>query len=239
MSTPVLFPYPPRDNTFSETVSYRTEVLTAENGSEQRIAQRSIPGGELAYELIGLSAPESAEMLALLRSNLTGKWIIPLWPEVCLLAAALYGGETFLPLRVPASGWTLLDVAWASYPGQFQPRVVLYRMGSGRAFATRIVRLAGVCGWGGSWGKSWGRLVQPDPPGLHITDGVPGAGRTGWSCSWGKRWGAAEGGPIAWPAGSLVIPGRLARLDSEVATQIESAELLSGPLIWTVDEDAA
>ena len=67
MSAPTLitFPYPPDGGfDFVESLKYSTDVLPAHNLTEQRIAQRGIPGGNIEFA-VAQSDPATAAAVML------------------------------------------------------------------------------------------------------------------------------------------------------------------------------
>ena len=61
-------------------LTYDTDIQTADDGTEQRIARRTIPVREEVFTVQPLTAAESAQLDALLTGQVT-EWSVPFWPD--------------------------------------------------------------------------------------------------------------------------------------------------------------
>jgi len=233
MSTPVVFPYEPDGGEdFIEAPAWSTDILAGAAEREQRIARRGIPLGSIEMMVRALEPIEMTAMMGLLYTHHQDLWHVPLWQFALPTSADLSGGETVLPVDPPVAGYGLEVVPWQLDAGE-PASVLLYRSSS----EYQVLDFLGIAleeGWGYAWGESWGLAVQASPPGLLVAGGVEG-NSSGWGLDWGGSWGQAVAGGVAWPAGTLVIPLRLARLDPETASSLESLEAVSAPLRWVVE----
>lgn len=245
MSTqPTVFPYmPDGGEEFVESLRYATDILESYSKREQRIAQRGIPGGSIRMSVKALEAVESTEIFGLLNENQAGLWWVPLWPFTLRTSADLAGGESLIPVEPPVAGYGLEVVPWKAHPADSDAAVLLYRSPS----EYQVLGFAGLSsedGWGASWGESWGATTPSATSGVRISTESPAAplaayavqGSTaGWGLSWGNSWGEATASTVAWPAGTLVIPLRRARLDPETASSLLSLEATAGDLNWIIE----
>jgi hypothetical protein len=83
---------------FEEGPSYRTDIVTGSDGTEQRVMRRFKPRHRIRYDLL----PKNDLELQLLEQLLWGwsryAYGIPLWSDAVTLTTALSAGETTIPL---------------------------------------------------------------------------------------------------------------------------------------------
>lgn len=236
MIDPVPFQYKPDGgDKFVEGLRYSTDILGAFDQSEQRIAQRGVPGGDIEFTAATVRPELATEILGLLWAHHADQWLVPLWPYAVRTTEVLGGGELEIPVAPPSPGRGLEVIPWRIDPGQDNPWVLLYASPSQWA-VLRFDDVASDYGWGEEWGESWG-LSDTSAAAITVIDAVPGGG-TGWGFSWGDDWGFSDPSDAAWPVGTLVVPMRRARLDPDLASSLESLEAAQGRPRWAIEDEA-
>ena len=244
MSAPTVFPYmPDGGEEFVESVGYATDILESYAKREQRIAQRGFPGGRIRMAAKELEAVDATAMFGLLNAHQADEWWVPLWPFALKTSADLSGGESLIPVAPPVPGYGLEVVPWRAHEGDLDAAVLLYRSPS----VYQVLGFAGLAvdhGWGASWGESWGAAVPGATSGIRVSAASPASplsasvvqgNATGWGASWGESWGGASAGTVTWPAGTLIMPLRRARLAPETSSALLSMEAVAGDLIWDLE----
>jgi len=80
-----------------ERLSWATDVLTARDGTEQRVALRAHPRRTLEFSI--LAGGDEAPLLDVLLSAWQARvYALPIWPDKSLLAAPVAAGSTVIPL---------------------------------------------------------------------------------------------------------------------------------------------
>jgi hypothetical protein len=80
IAEPALFPFEPDGGAPTvETWKYVTNIISAENDSEQRIALRVRPAISVAWNVLGMDLGEAGRLAALLYTNTNNRWYVPLW----------------------------------------------------------------------------------------------------------------------------------------------------------------
>lgn len=95
--TAIAFPFDwnPGDGPYRKRRDYRTGVITADDGTEQRIKHRRRPARTYAYPLLSLTGSESALLSSLLHDGVR-QFAVPLWTDASTLTADKSIGATFL-----------------------------------------------------------------------------------------------------------------------------------------------
>lgn len=85
---------------FIETLGYVTDIITAEDDSEQRIMLRNIPTSHWSFLVTALDSREMGILETLLWDGQGKEWIVPYWPHQTRLAEdAIVGAiNSFLPV---------------------------------------------------------------------------------------------------------------------------------------------
>ena len=222
---------------FLESIGYVNEILQADTGAEQRINLRAFPNGAVEFSLAELLPAAAAELLSLLRSNQAGLWVVPLWPYALPTTGGLSAGATFIPIAPPVSGYGLELIPWAAGDGQAAPFVMLWRSPTQYS----IHRFGGYSSIGGGYGRQYGldygQATAAATQGIKLLDAVQGSG-SGYGLNYGNDYGQGVAGALAWPAGTLVVPLRVARLDVGFAAAFESAQIAQLRPRWTLEETA-
>ena len=78
----------------SERLEWNTGILTAADGSEQRLARRRPPRQMITYEWVCRDRTQSQILETILHRWLHRSWFVPIWPEAERRAAALTAGAT-------------------------------------------------------------------------------------------------------------------------------------------------
>lgn len=81
---------------FTETIEFKTDVMTATSGQEQRVQLRTKPRYGAAFRVVTLEAKDSAAMDALLFGWQGRMFGVPWWPDASMLTAQATPGATSL-----------------------------------------------------------------------------------------------------------------------------------------------
>ena len=81
---------------FTETIEFKTDVMTATSGQEQRVQLRTKPRYGAAFRVVTLDAKDSAAMDALLFGWQGRMFGVPWWPDASMLTAQATPGATSL-----------------------------------------------------------------------------------------------------------------------------------------------
>nr|WP_320132329.1 hypothetical protein [uncultured Holophaga sp.] len=103
---------------FTETISYKTSIVTADDTSEQRRSLRSIPRYGASYRISGLSARESAWLENLVYGCQPLVWGVPWWPERMPLLADASAGDQVLAVstaNLPTFEVGALVMVWVDF----------------------------------------------------------------------------------------------------------------------------
>lgn len=237
MSPPIPFPYPPDGGqVIRESLRFSTDVLPTYSKREQRIPRRGFPGGSIEMNATRIDPAASTEILGLLWAHHADLWVVPLWQYAVRTSDAVVGGDTFIPIDPPVPGYGLEVVPFQIAPSQANPYLLLYESPTNY----QVLQYDGQAmlhGWGQDWGQSWGVAVADSPSGVNLVAAVQGNG-SGWGLSWGNDWDDSVAGSAVFPAGSLVIPMRVGRLDEDQASSLESLEAAASHLRWIHEETA-
>jgi hypothetical protein len=94
----VLFPTPPNwASPVAETLSWKTDVLRAYDGSEQRIEVRSRPRREFAYDFMA-TGQDAARTLTALQGWQNRLYALPVWTDTARLELPVLAGDQALVL---------------------------------------------------------------------------------------------------------------------------------------------
>jgi hypothetical protein len=104
--TPTLFPYrvdwseglEPR-----RTREWKTDLMPALQGQEQRVRLRAVPRDRLTFTVAGTDDIEAGQILSALPAATTGRFSVPWWPEMEQLVATLASGSTTVPVSSTVS----------------------------------------------------------------------------------------------------------------------------------------
>lgn len=95
IADPALFPFEPNmGEPVTETLKYVTDIISAENDSEQRISLRVRPGITVSWNVLGLNAGEAGRLAGLLYTNVNNRWYVPLWYSRRVITAVAGGVYT-------------------------------------------------------------------------------------------------------------------------------------------------
>ncbi|MFO0244494.1 MAG: hypothetical protein ACK53H_03820 [Betaproteobacteria bacterium] len=83
--------------TWLERLAWATDVLTARDGTEQRVSLRVNPRRSLEFTIL-LGRDDAALLDVLLSAWQSRVYALPIWPDKTQLAASLVAGSTFIPL---------------------------------------------------------------------------------------------------------------------------------------------
>lgn len=81
---------------FTETIEFKTDVMTATSGQEQRVQLRTKPRYGAAFRVVTMEAKDSAAMDALLFGWQGRMFGVPWWPDASMLTAQATPGATSL-----------------------------------------------------------------------------------------------------------------------------------------------
>lgn len=96
MSLPV-FPFRPNwGRALVERLEWLTDITEAKRGQEERIPLRSMPRRAMEYTAL-LQGGQMQRLDALLWRHQAQQWLLPLWPAVQILPAALEAGAALIP----------------------------------------------------------------------------------------------------------------------------------------------
>ena len=91
----VFWPQPDWSSLPSETPQWKTEILKAVSGSEQRRKLRPVPRYQISYRVVSDTPKRTARLEAQIFAGQTSLWGIPFWPEASdLLTQAAAGART-------------------------------------------------------------------------------------------------------------------------------------------------
>lgn len=85
-------------NTISETLEYKTQIHTAWDGAEQRLALRQYPRRSVSYDYYGLTASQSQYLRALCYAKQNTRIEIPLWHACCRLTETAYANFSHIKI---------------------------------------------------------------------------------------------------------------------------------------------
>ena len=91
-------------NPLTTTRSYATRIIAGRTGNEQRLALRESPDLLLAFKCLAIDAQEAQTLDRLVESGLA-RYMIPWWPDMVLLDAAVTPGQTVLPVDTPGRAY--------------------------------------------------------------------------------------------------------------------------------------
>ena len=92
-AVPKFWPYKP-ETRCTERLIWKTAVLTSADGSEQRLAHRTIPRQVYTYRYPLVTARQCSEAENLLHDRLPHPWYVPCWPEQSQATAAVANNDT-------------------------------------------------------------------------------------------------------------------------------------------------
>lgn len=234
MSDPTVFPFPGNDGGIAlDSMAYSTDIIVGNDRTEQRIAQRGLPLGQVQFSVVGLDPAVTAQMMQLLWAGHRDLWRVPLWPYALSTTAVLYGGERIIPCAMPAGVASFADIPWQTDPDLGGGAFLLWASAN-QWEVHRFDAIDATLGWGLGWGQSWGVAVPNVPAAIGTPDAAQGDS-TGWGLNWGNSWGVGVVGTGTWPIGSLVVPLRLCRLDPRLRGSVESGDIESAGLTWLID----
>lgn len=109
-----------------EKIEYLTQIHTAWDGTEQRLALRDLPRRYITYEYIGMKSPES-QYLRALTNNMQTKLIgFPFWHATRLLTETLWQGASQIELT-PEDLWNYRDCMGVLLDGNEEKGQLLIR----------------------------------------------------------------------------------------------------------------
>lgn len=95
----ILFsPDPDWETGIKERTEYLTQIITTYGGAEQRYSLRKTPRPRLRFNILTLSAYDSATLEALLIGWQSQRFGVPFWPDAQVLSAPLGIGATTVPV---------------------------------------------------------------------------------------------------------------------------------------------
>lgn len=86
-------------NTISETLEFKTQIHTAWDKTEQRMALRTYPRRSVSYDYYGMTAAQSQYLRALSYAKQNEKIEIPLWHAACRLKETAYANYSHVLLN--------------------------------------------------------------------------------------------------------------------------------------------
>ena len=112
----LLFPFRPERHVL-ESLEWRTDVLEAWAGAEQRIRLRTAPRQGYEMECMGWGSHERARMDLLLSAGHGGLFGLPVWTEMRSLAAELPAGSGSIPVSTAHADYRAggLALLWSAY----------------------------------------------------------------------------------------------------------------------------
>jgi hypothetical protein len=118
---PTIFSIEPRATSPTPmSYGYRTNVLEAYSGMEQRIRLRQTPRLALEYDYMTVSARQTGLLQALIASEQANEVVLPLWHWTNPLTSGIGAGATVLPVST-------VDIPWLGYWVQWLNYAVLWR----------------------------------------------------------------------------------------------------------------
>ncbi|MGU9776197.1 hypothetical protein ACV3J7_07315 [Salmonella enterica] len=98
MSRPIWSVEPDWSEDVTESLSWKTDVLTSPSGAEQRIARRLSPRRTFEFTAFAAGAGRRALENLLYVAGAT-EWDLPVFPDVAILSVSLAAGATFIPVE--------------------------------------------------------------------------------------------------------------------------------------------
>jgi hypothetical protein len=107
---------PDWSNPIEERMEWVTDVLTAYDGTEQRIALRSNPRRNIGYQFAIDNASDRRKFEAMLFNWGARTWLLPVWMEGSALSSGLASGESTVTLDRVDGNWQEggYGIIWAS-----------------------------------------------------------------------------------------------------------------------------
>ena len=93
-----LFPYRP-SMPIEEVYEWKTDILEAHLGNEQRLKIRKFPRQNIEYTVMTNNNALFAKLKSLIYGNFENRFVVPIWPEAQRLAFDLSFGNSFVSLN--------------------------------------------------------------------------------------------------------------------------------------------
>lgn len=94
----VFWPAMDWSESFRETPQWKTSILPAYSGAEQRIQLRHLPRYQVSFRILTLSEQQTAALEAQLHFQQPALWGVPWWTEQSYLSASVIAGALILPV---------------------------------------------------------------------------------------------------------------------------------------------
>jgi len=111
-----VFSAPPDwSNPVTDKVSYLTNVITANDDSEQRIQLRGVPNRLVSWSVLGITARQAATIDAMLYAQQADRVGVPFWPDMSWLTSAATNGDMSIAADTTSRsfGVTAYALLWA------------------------------------------------------------------------------------------------------------------------------
>lgn len=185
---------PDWSSSVTETLSWKTDVLTSPTGAEQRIARRMTPRRTFEFT-IELSGKERRAFENLLWHAGAGEWDLPVFPDVATLRASLAAGDSFIPVDTAGRDFIAGDnVLIQGYDGTRETARISAVNGDGLTVSELVLQ----------W--SPGAEVYPLRPAV-LTDPPARTRQTGELTRWQVRFRIAASNPVLADAGPVLWRG--------------------------------
>lgn len=185
---------PDWSSSVTETLSWKTDVLTSPSGAEQRIARRRTPRRTFEFT-VELSGAERRAFENLLWHAGAGEWDLPVFPDVATLRAPLVAGDTFIPVDTAGRDFIAGDnVLIQDYDGTRETARISAVKGDGLTVSELVLQ----------W--SPGAEVYPLRPAV-LTDPPARTRQTGELARWQVRFRIAASNPVLADAGPVFWRG--------------------------------
>lgn len=108
------------------TSAWKTDVLSGENGTEQRVSLRDTPADTMKYSAAILSQADAGALARILAQAPTGRFHVPRWFDTTLLTANVTIGATTVTCDTTDRGFTVGGSAllWRRATGVYEVRAI-------------------------------------------------------------------------------------------------------------------